>query len=642
MNRYPVWKYAIMVIALIVGFLYTLPNIYGEDYAVQVASLRTDAPIDNALQARVMNVLQSQGITAKSIEIEDGSLRVRLTQQDDQAKARDAIAAVLVPNEDSPAYSVALNLLSRTPAWLRAINAKPMYLGLDLRGGVHFTLQVDMEGALVQRSEAILSGLRSSLREKDIRAGLRRDGQAIEVSLRSPDDATKIRNLVSDTYPDMVPATTPTGPDTLRFVFSPEATARVQEQAIKQNISTLHNRINELGVAEPVIQQAGPNRIVVQLPGVQDVAQAKRLIGRTATLQIRLVDESSEGRAAERGAGPVPFGSEVFEDASGQKVVVQRPVILTGENLLNAQPGFDQQQGNMAVVNLEFDAPGSRIFRDITRANVNKRMAIVLFERGQGMVVTAPVIRQEISGGRVQISGSMTAREATETSVLLRSGALAAPMEIIEEYTIGPSLGKENIERGQNSVIWGMVLIMVFMCVYYMVFGVISSLGLLVNVLLLLAVLSMLQATLTLPGIAALALALGVAIDSNVLINERIREELRAGASPQAAIHAGYERAWATILDSNVTTLIAGFALLAFGHGPVRAFAVVHCLGVLTSMFSAVFFSRGLTNLWYGRRKRLKSIAIGQVWKPAAPSATSTAIANSDLASSESESVSKA
>ncbi|RMX07355.1 protein translocase subunit SecD [Allofranklinella schreckenbergeri] len=617
MNRYPIWKYAIMVIAVVVGLLYTLPNVFGEDYAVQVASLRADAPVDEALEARVRNILQAQKIEPKSIERDAGSLRVRVQTQDDQAPARDAIAAALVPDENHPAYSVALNLLSRTPAWLQAIHAKPMYLGLDLRGGVHFTLQVDMEGAMVQRSEAILSGLRTSLREKDIRhGGMRRDGQAIEITLRTPEDAQRIGDVVAASYPDMAVDPAASTDQRLRLTFTPEAVKRVQEQALKQNIGTLHNRINELGVAEPVIQQSGANRIVVQLPGVQDVAQAKRMIGRTATLQIRLVDESTEGRLAERNAGPVPFGSEVFEDAEGRRVVVKRHVELTGENLIDAQPGFDQQRGNMPVVHLEFDAPGARIFRDVTRANVNKRMAIILFERGQGTVVTAPNINEEIGGGRVQISGSMTTREATETAVLLRSGALAAPMEIIEEYTIGPSLGQENIERGQNSVVWGMLLIVVFMCVYYAVFGVFSSIALMVNVLLLLAVLSMLQATLTLPGIAAMALAMGVAIDSNVLINERIREELRAGATPQAAIYAGYERAWATILDSNITTLIAGFALLAFGHGPVRGFAVVHCIGVLTSMFSAVFFSRGLVNLWYGRRNRLKSISIGQVWRP--------------------------
>ncbi|RRD66547.1 protein translocase subunit SecD [Comamonadaceae bacterium OH2310_COT-174] len=619
MNRYPLWKYAIMAIALVVGLLYTLPNIFGEDYAVQVASLRDDVPVDDALQARVLNVLQKHQIEPKSMERDAQSLRVRLHTQDAQVPARDAIAGALVPDENQPAYSVALNLLSRTPAWLQAINAKPMYLGLDLRGGVHFTLQVDMDGALVQRSEALLSGLRTALRERNIRhGGLRRDGQAIDITLRNPQDGELIRNVVADHFRDLTPDAVASSDTKLRLVFAPEAVKHIQEQALKQNITTLHNRVNELGVAEPVIQQEGSSRIVVQLPGVQDVAQAKRMIGRTATLQVRMVDESTEGRAAESGSGPVPFGSEVFNDAQGQRVIVQRQVVLTGDNLIDAQPGFDTQRGNMPVVNLEFDGPGARIFRDVSRENVGKRMAIILFERGRGTVVTAPVIRQEIAGGRVQISGSMTTREANEVAVLLRSGALAAPMEIIEEYTIGPSLGQENIERGQKSVLWGMLLIVAFMCAYYMMFGVFSSLSLAVNILLLLAVLSMLQATLTLPGIAAMALALGVAIDSNVLINERIREELRAGASPQAAIHAGYERAWATILDSNVTTLIAGFALLAFGHGPVRGFAVVHCIGVLTSMFSAVFFSRGLVNLWYGRRKRLKSISIGQVWRPEA------------------------
>lgn len=609
-----------MLIALLVGILYTLPNIFGSDYAVQVASLRQDSPINPALQARVQNILQAQGISAKSVEQEDGSLRVRLLAQDDQTAARDAIAAELAPDENHPSYSVALNLLTRTPDWLQAINGRPMYLGLDLRGGVHFTLQVDMEGAMTQRAEALLNGLRTQLREKDVRpASIRREGQVIEIALRNEADTTTVRNLISDQFADLTLDSNAQSADRLRLRFSPEATQRIQEQALKQNIGTLHNRINELGVAEPVIQQQGANRIIVQLPGVQDVAQAKRMIGRTATLQIRMVDESTEGRSAETGSGPVPFGSESFEDADGRRVIVQRQVVLTGENLLDAQPGFEQQR-NIPVVNLEFDAPGARIFRDITRANVGKRMAIILFERGQGTVVTAPNINEEIPGGRVQISGSMTPAEATEVAVLLRSGALAAPMEVIEEYTIGPSLGQENIDRGMNSVIWGTAIIMIFMCIYYRVFGVISSVALLVNVLLLMAVLSMLQATLTLPGIAAMALAFGVAIDSNVLINERIREELRAGASPQAAIHAGYERAWVTILDSNVTTLIAGFALLAFGSGPVRGFAVVHCIGVLTSMFSAVFFARGLTNFWYGGRKRLKSISIGQVWKPDAAS----------------------
>lgn len=605
-----------MAIALVVGLLYTLPNIFGSDYAVQVASLRQDAPLDESVQARVRNALQAQNIQIKRMDEEAGSLRVRLHKQDDQVPARDAIAKELVPDENSPSYSVALNLLTRTPGWLQAINGLPMYLGLDLRGGVHFTLQVDMEGAMVQRADALLSGIRTQLREKDVRiAAIRRDGQAIEITPRTEDDRTKIRNLLSDQFPELALDPASANAERLRYAFSPESVAHIQEQALKQNIGTLHNRINELGVAEPVIQQQGANRIIVQLPGVQDVAQAKRMIGRTATLQIRMVDESTEGRAAEMGSGPVPFGSESFNDSQGHRVIVLRQVVLTGENLLDAQPGFEQQS-NQPVVNLTFDAQGANIFKNVSGANIGKRMAIILFERGQGEVVTAPVIRSEIPGGRVQISGSMTPAEATEVAVLLRSGALAAPMEVIEEYTVGPSLGQENIERGTNSVILGVLIIVAFMCVYYRVFGLISSLALGVNILLLVAVLSMLQATLTLPGIAAMALAFGVAIDSNVLINERIREELRAGVSPQMAIHAGYERAWATILDSNVTTLIAGFALLAFGSGPVRGFAVVHCIGVLTSMFSAVFFARGLTNLWYGGRKRLKHISIGQVWKP--------------------------
>jgi preprotein translocase subunit SecD len=370
-----------------------------------------------------------------------------------------------------------------------------------------------------------------------------------------------------------------------------------------------------LGVAEPVIQQQGLDRIVVQLPGVQDTAKAKDILGRTATLEIRMVEESAEARAAETGAGPVPFGAERFLERNGQAVIVKKQVILTGDNLTDAQPGFDNQTQE-AAVHLTLDAKGARIFRDVTRESIGKRMAILLFEKGKGEVVTAPVIRSEIGGGRVQISGRMTTMEAADTALLLRAGSLAAPMEIIEERTIGPSLGAENIAKGFNSVTWGFVGVTLFMCLYYVLFGVISSVALAFNLLLLVAVLSMLQATLTLPGMAAMALVLGMAIDANVLINERVREELRNGASPQAAIHAGYDRAWATIIDSNVTTLIAGLALLAFGSGPVRGFAVVHCLGILTSMFSGVFFSRGVVNVWYGRQKKLKGVSIGTVWRP--------------------------
>ncbi|WP_026435550.1 protein translocase subunit SecD [Acidovorax sp. JHL-9] len=622
MNRYPVWKYAILVIVLLVGALYTLPNFFGEAPAVQVSSAKATVKVDAAVQQRVEEVLKEVGVTPDLVTLEGGSVRARVDTPDTQLKARDAIQKALVPDPANPSYIVALNLVSRSPAWLTALHARPMYLGLDLRGGVHFMLQVDMQAALTKKAESYAGDIRTALRDKNIRhGGISRDGQTIDIKVRDEATQTATRNLISDQFPDLQTVSTPEGSEfRLRATIKPEAMRRVQEQALKQNIVTLHNRINELGVAEPVIQQQGLDRIVVQLPGVQDTAKAKDILGRTATLEVRLVDEGTEARAAEAGRGPVPFGSERYLERNGQPVIVKKQVILTGENLTDAQPGFDGQTQE-PTVNLTLDAKGSRIFRDITRENIGKRMAIVLFEKGKGEVVTAPVIRSEIGGGRVQISGRMTTAEANDTALLLRAGSLAAPMEIIEEFTIGPSLGADNIERGIHSVVWGMVAVAAFMCVYYRLFGVFSTLALSVNVLLLLAILSMLQATLTLPGIAAMALALGVAIDSNVLINERIREELRDGMSPQAAIHAGYERAWATILDSNVTTLVVGLALLAFGSGPVRGFAVVHTIGILTSMFSAVFFSRGVVNLWYGRQKKLKSVSIGQVWKADADSA---------------------
>ena len=627
MNRYPVWKYAIIVIALLVGVLYTLPNFFGEAPAVQVSSAKATIKVDNAVLQKVEEALKAADVKPDVLSIEGTSVRARFNTPDEQLKAKDVIQKALISDPTDPSYIVALNLVSRSPDWLTAIGAKPMYLGLDLRGGVHFMLQVDMAAALTKKAESYAGDLRSSMRDKNIRhGGVSRDGNNVTIRVRDEATLTAARNLIADQFPDLAATSTPDGTG-FKLVASikPEALRKVQEQALKQNIVTLHNRINELGVAEPVIQQQGLDRIVVQLPGVQDTAKAKDILGRTATLEVRMVDESAEARAAEMGSGPVPFGSEKYLDRNGQSIIVQKQVTLTGENLTDAQPGFDSQTQE-PTVNLTLDAKGARIFKDVTRENVGKRMAIILFEKGKGEVVTAPVIRGEIGGGRVQISGRMTTAEANDTSLLLRAGSLAAPMEIIEEYTIGPSLGADNINRGIHSVVWGMVAIAAFMCMYYMLFGVFSTIALSVNVLLLLAILSMLQATLTLPGIAAMALALGVAIDSNVLINERIREELRGGASPQAAIHAGYDRAWATILDSNITTLIAGVALLAFGSGPVRGFAVVHCIGILTSMFSAVFFSRGLVNLWYGRQKKLKSVSIGQVWKP---ESDATAVAKS-------------
>ena len=617
MNRYAIWKYVVLVIALFVGAFYTLPNFFGESPAVQISAAKATAKVDLGVQERVESALKAAGLTPELLALEGGSLKVRFDSTDTQIKAKDAIQQALVPDVNDPSYVVALNLLARSPAWLSAMYAAPMYLGLDLRGGVHFMLQVDMPAALNKKAESLAGDIRSTLREKNVRhSGISRDGQKIEVRFRDMPTLESAQRVIQEQFADLQMTASPDGAEfKLIATINPVASRRVQEQAIKQNITTLHNRINELGVAEPVIQQQGTDRIVVQLPGVQDTAKAKDILGRTATLEIRMVDDSAEARSAESGNGVVPFGTERFLERNGQAVIVKKQVILTGENLTDAQPGFDTQNQE-AAVHLTLDAKGARIFKDVTRESVGKRMAILLFEKGKGEVVTAPVIRSDIGGGRVQISGRMTTVEANDTALLLRAGSLAAPMEIIEERTIGPSLGAENIAKGFNSVTWGFVAVTAFMCVYYMLFGVISSVALAVNLLLLVAVLSMLQATLILPGMAAMALVLGMAIDANVLINERVREELRNGAAPQTAIHIGYDRAWSTILDSNVTTLIAGLALLAFGSGPVRGFAVVHCLGILTSMFSAVFFSRGLVNLWYGRQKRLQSVSIGTVWRP--------------------------
>jgi preprotein translocase subunit SecD len=629
MNRYPVWKYAIIVIAILLGTVYTLPNFFGEAPAVQVSSGKATVKIDTATLQRVEEAIKAAGLSSDLVQFDGNSIRARFDTPDNQIKAKDAIEKALIPDPSNPSYVVALNLITRSPTWLSSLNAAPMYLGLDLRGGVHFMMQVDMQAALTQRVEALTGDLRTSLRERDLRhGGISRNGQTIEIRLRDDQQLQAAQNLITELFADLQTSPVVDGSNIrLLATVKPESARMVQAQALKQNITTLHNRINELGVAEPVIQQQGLDRIVVQLPGVQDTAKAKDILGRTATLEVRMVDESTEGRAAEQAGGLVPFGSERYLERDGQPLVVRKQVVLTGDNLTDAQAGFDSQTQE-PVVNLTLDGKGARIFREVTRDNVGRRMAIILFEKGQGEVVTAPVIRAEIGGGRVQISGNMTTAEAADTALLLRAGSLAAPMEIIEERTIGPSLGAENIAKGFNSVTWGFVVIVAFMCLYYMMFGVFSSLALGFNLVLLVAVLSMLQATLTLPGMAAMALALGMAIDSNVLINERIREELRIGASPQVAINAGYDRAWATILDSNITTLIAGIALLAFGSGPVRGFAVVHCVGILTSMFSSVFFSRGLVNFWYGRKKKLKTVSIGTVWRPDTGTAVTAAKAD--------------
>jgi preprotein translocase subunit SecD len=642
MNRYALWKYIVIAAVLVISALFTLPNFFGEAPAVQVSSGKATVKVDSITQNKVEEALRDAKISSDRITFDGNSIKARFTDTDTQLKAKDAIQKALIPDASNPSYVVALNLLSRSPNWLSSLRAFPMYLGLDLRGGVHFMLQVDMQAALTKKAESLTGDIRSALRDKNVRhSGINRNVQSIEVKFRDAATLEAAKRVFQDQFADLQTVDVPDGTEyKLTATIKPDAARRVQEQALKQNMTTLHNRINELGVSEPVIQQQGLDRIVVQLPGVQDTAKAKDILGRTATLEVRLVDESTEAQAAERGQGAVPFGAERFFDRNQQAVIVKKQVILTGENLTDAQPGFDNQTQE-AAVHLSLDAKGSRIFKDVTRENINKRMAILLFEKGKGEVVTAPVIRSEIGGGRVQISGRMTTTEANDTSLLLRAGSLAAPMEIVEERTIGPTLGAENIDKGFKSVTYGFLVICIFMCLYYMLFGMFSSLALGVNLLMLVAALSMLQATLTLPGMAAMALALGMAIDSNVLINERVREELRNGASPQAAIHSGYDRAWATILDSNITTLIAGIALLAFGSGPVRGFAVVHCVGILTSMFSAVFFSRGLVNLFYGSKKKLKSVSIGTVWRPDAGLATEGA-AGASLAVSDAEDVSPA
>jgi preprotein translocase subunit SecD len=613
MNRYPVWKYVIIGIALAVGLVYAVPNLFPEVPAVQVSSSKATVKIDNALLDTVEQALKADNIVYRSAALDPTGVKVRFSDFDTQQRARDALQAKLGEN-----YIVALNLLSSSPRWLASIGALPMYLGLDLRGGVHFTLQVDMKGALDKAADRYTTDIRSLMREKKVLySGVAREGSNVVLRFKDEAERTKARAAIESQYPDLGLREQDVAGGELRLVagLKPEAQKRIQDGAVQQNITILRNRVNELGVSEPIIQQQGSDRVVVQLPGVQDTARAKDIIGRVATLEIRMVND--DPGAAASGAA---FGSELLQDRDGTPLLVRRQVVLTGDRINDAQPGFDQRT-NEPAVHVNLDGTGARIFKEVTRDNVGKRMAIVLTEKGKSEVITAPVIREEIGGGRVQISGRMNTREANDIALLMRAGALAAPMDIVEERTVGPSLGKENIEKGFDSVLYGLCALILFICVYYQLMGIVSAIALLINLMLLIALLSMIQATLTLPGMAAIALTLGMAIDANVLINERIREELRWGATPHAAIQAGYERAWGTILDSNVTTLIAGIALLIFGTGPVRGFAVVHCLGILTSMFSAVFVSRGIVAIIYGSRKKLDRISIGQVWRPKAATA---------------------
>jgi preprotein translocase subunit SecD len=611
-NRFPAWKYVLIGVVVLAATLYTIPNFFGESPAVQVSSAKSTVRVDAPLMSRVEAVLSKEGVPYTGAQLDATGVRVRFSDADTQLKARDLIERALNPDPNDRSYTVALNLLPASPNWLTAIRALPMYLGLDLRGGVHFLLQIDMQAAVSKRMENLAADVRSQLRERNVRhGGVAREGQAIRIRFRDAATREAARAVILTNLPDLALAERDDGQDLLLVAtLKPEVQKSVQEQAVQQNIGTLHKRVNELGVAEPVIQQQGADRIVVQLPGVQDIARAKDILGRTATLEVRLVDEQAMQSGQMAGTDVFP---EQRRDGTVGQVPTKRQVIVTGDQFIGAQATFDQD--NRPAVAVELDQAGGRAMRQTTRENLKRLMAIILFEKGKGEAISVATIQGEF-GSRFQITGSFTPTETNNLALLIRAGALAAPMEIIEERTIGPSLGRDNIEKGFNATMWGFIAIVVFMSAYYAIFGVISSISLGINLLLLIALLSLLQATLTLPGIAAIALTLGMAIDANVLINERIREELRGGATPQAAIAAGYERAWGTILDSNITTLIAGLALLIFGQGPVRGFAVVHCLGILTSMFSAVTVSRAMVNLYYGHRRRVQKIAIGDTaWK---------------------------
>jgi preprotein translocase subunit SecD len=613
MNRYPMWKNIFIAIVILIGFIYTVPNFFGESPAVQITPAKSSTKLDPALLGQVEQIFKKENIQFDGIYLDARGVKARFASTDTQIKAKDILQTNLGND-----YTVALNLLSRSPDWLRSLGAKPMYLGLDLRGGVHFLLQVDMKAALDKAAERFIGDFRTALRKERISyAGVSREGQTVQIRFNDAAQLEKAQKLLSKEYPNLTLKDSASGEyKLLTASLNAVEQKRIQDFALKQNIQTLHNRINELGVAEPIIQQQGADRVVVQLPGVQDTAKAKEILGRTATLEIRLVDEDKSDPVTLENAekGQAPVGDEVFKDREGRAILVKKNVVLTGDYITDAGPGVNSQTGQ-SVVNVTLDGRGARVFQQVTRENVGKRMAILLIEKGNTEVVTAPVINEEIGGGRVQISGMANTQEATDISLLLRAGALAAPMDIIEERTVGPSMGVDNINRGVHSTLWGFAAIAVMMMIYYVAFGTVSVIALAINLLLLVAILSMLQATLTLPGLAAIALALGMAIDANVLINERVREELRSGNTPQASIHAGYDRAFDTILDSNITTMIAGLALFMFGTGPIKGFAVVHVLGILTSMFSAVVVSRALVNFIYGYRRKLTKVSIGQIYK---------------------------
>jgi preprotein translocase subunit SecD len=610
MNQYPAWKYLLILLVLFFGVLYALPNLFGEDPALQVTSARGFA-IPTTLEASINEALAAEQITFKNNEQVGNRLLYRFNSTEDQLRGSDVIKTAL-----GEQYVVALNLAHATPTWLRAIGGKPMTLGLDLQGGVHFLMQVDMDTAISQQLDRFVDDLRSALRDEQIRyVSVRREGRGLVALLRSPEDRATALNLISQdqSLQGLNAAEMQSGE-----YFGVSATVReqqlleLQQTALKQNITTLRNRVNEIGVAEPVIQQQGADRVVVQLPGVQDTVQAKKIIGATATLEYRAVDEANDAFTAAQ-SGRIPPESRLYNDNRGQPILLKKRLIVSGDQLIGASSGFDQRTGQPQV-SVTLDGVGAGRMLDFTRDNVGNRMAVVYIEQKPGgrkteEVISVAVVREPF-GKRFQTTGLDSMSEASQLALLLRAGALAAPMEIVEERTVGPSLGADNVEQGFKSVMIGFVLVLVFMAIYYRVFGLVADMALFANLVLLISLLSMLGATLTMPGIAGIVLTVGMAVDANVLIFERIREELRNGNTPQASIRAGYDKAFSTIADANITTLIAAFVLFLFGTGPIKGFAVTLSLGIVTSMFTAIMGTRAVVNLVYGGMKRVRKLAI--------------------------------
>ena len=627
MNQFSSWKYFVIITTIILGIIYTIPNFFGESPAIQIMPTKAGEKIEVATLQIVENELKAAGIETIGTIVEQNNLKFKFQTAEQQIAAK-SVSEKILGNE----FVVALNLISNSPQWLSSFGALPMYLGLDLRGGVHFLMELDLSKVSERKNDGLLSDLRRMMREEKIQYyDSQINGSTIQIKFKQKGDLEKVKDIVRDMgsgrsiFGGKGPAketeaftfleTENAGEHILQIRQSQYADEDTVSFALKQNLETLHNRVNELGVAEPIIQQQGKDRIVIQLPGVQDTAKAKEILGRTAILEMKMLSDDQSPEILERAeSGKAPAGTQLYKDRDGVPMLVKKEIILTGERIINAGPGVDQMTGQ-SIVSITLDGSGANIFKQVTRENVGKRMALILVEKNSAEVITSPVIKSEIGGGRVQITGMENTQEATDIALLLRAGSLAAPMEIVEERTVGPSMGKENIERGVNSTLWGFVAIMVLMSAYYMTFGIVSVVALSVNLLFLVALLSAIQATLTLPGLAAIALTLGMAIDANVLINERIRDEIRNGNTPQASIHMGYEKAWGTILDSNITTLIAGLALFMFGSGPIKGFAVVHVLGILTSMYSAIWVSRSIINYIYGRKRKINALSIGEIYK---------------------------